>query len=285
MEEEDEVSTGKLYGAIMEVQRTLKENTQSISNLTVSMDELKSQHSELKKDLMSFKTNTQAQIKALENSQHEITKSQNFLNQEFEKFKERLDSTEERAKSAEATVIQSKADIQILRDDLQKQHDSINSLEQYGRRTMLEINNIPYKDDEDLREIIAGIASAINMENFNYETDIDIVHRLQSKLAIAPIIILFRNRTIRNEFYQKRTSLRNVTLKNLVGLNYEEDTPIFINESLTVQNRILFKKVREACKLQKYKYYWTSNGVIMCKKSYESEAITIKNQNEVAKIK
>ena len=175
--------------------------------------------------------------------------------------------------------------MQIIHEHLLTQQININSLEQYGRRNMLEINNIPVKDNENLKSIITAIASAMNLEEFNYNADIDIAHRIQSKLPISPIIVLFNNRTRRNEYYQKRKLLKGTTLKDLKELNFTENQAIFINESLTLFNRILFKKVREACKKQHCKFFWTSNGISMCKRNVQSDVVIIKNERDIERIK
>lgn len=236
----ESVTNEKLFEAIMDIKNSLNENNKTVSQLTISIDEIKQQHSDFKKELMSLKTNTQAQIKALESSQQAITESQNFINEEFKKIKVQLDAAEERSKSAEANVIKTKADIQIMHEDLLIQQNNINSLEQYGRRNMLEINNIPQKENENIRKIITAIACAMKIEDFNYNLDVDVTHRLQSKLTVPPIIIMFKDRTKRNNFYEKRKFLKGITLKDLSELNFVEDQPIFINESLTIFNRILF---------------------------------------------
>ena len=100
MGSEGEFSNKKLMEVILDVRNKLNENTQSIAKLTTSIEEIKEQHAGIKKELISLKTNTQAQIKALEASQQSITDSQKFLNGEFEEFKVRLDAAEERSKSA-----------------------------------------------------------------------------------------------------------------------------------------------------------------------------------------
>ena len=273
---------GATYGNITRM--NLNENTKTVSQLTASVNELKIQQSDFKKELMSLKVNTQASIRALESSQHKIADSQKFISEEFEKFKNRLDTVEERAKTAEANVIKTNADIQIIHEELQSQQDHTNALEQYGRRNMLEINNIPVKNEENMEAIIRAVATAMKYDTFNYDTDVDVAHRLQSKLNIPPIIVLFKNRSRRNEFYEQRKKLKGITLQDL-ELNFEEQTSIFINESLTIHNRILFRKVREKCKENQYKYYWTVNGVVMCKKNYQNDPITIKNQRDITKIK
>ena len=95
---------------------------------------------------------------------------------------------------------------------------------------------------------------------------------------------MFHNRTKRNEFYDKRKALRNITLKDL-DLNFQENANIFANESLTIQNSILFKKVRDTCKKNNFKFYWTYNGKILCKKNTKSNTIVIKDEKDLQAIK
>ena len=112
---------------------------------------------------------------------------------------------------------------------------------------MVEISNIPVKPEESMKSIITALVTNMNISNFSYDNDVDVAHRLRSKLSPPPIIVMFHSRTKRNEFYDKHKALRNITLKDL-GLNFEENANIFVNGSLTIQNSILFKKERDTCK-------------------------------------
>ena len=117
----------------------------------------------------------------------------------------------------------------------------------------------------------------MNANNFSYENDVDVAHRLNSKLSPPPIIVMFRSRTKRSEFYEKRKTLKNITLQDL-DMDFEENNTIYVNESLTIWNSILFKKVRDTCKKNnEFKFYWTSNGKILCKKTVKSTNIVIKD--------
>ena len=104
---------------------------------------------------------------------------------------------------------------------------------------MVEISNIPVKPEESMKSIITALATNMNINNFSYNNDVDVAHRLHSKLSLPPIIVMFHSRTKRNEFYDKSKALRNITLKDL-DLNFDENANIFVNESLTIQNSVLF---------------------------------------------
>ena len=66
------------------VNSSLNKNTESVEQIANNLDEIKIQQNDFKKDLLSFKSNTQAAIKALEPSQQATGESQDFINKEFE---------------------------------------------------------------------------------------------------------------------------------------------------------------------------------------------------------
>ena len=102
------------------------------------------------------------------------------MSTEFEKFKKTLTETEQRAKAAESEVVRLNADLQIMRKDIQDQQIDYNNLEQDGRN--MEINNIPENNNGDSKTIITAIAKIINYQNFDYDREVDVAHRLQSNL-------------------------------------------------------------------------------------------------------
>ena len=111
---------------------------------------------------------------------------------------------------------------------------------------MVEINNIPFTTDENLESVITDIAKkGMKLDHFNYKQNVDVAHRLNSKLPIPPIILIFNSRSMREEFYQSRKQLKNIKLRD-INPNYEGNNVICINESLTIKNADLFRKVRQS---------------------------------------
>ena len=90
---------------ILDIQKNLNKNTDTFSQIMINMEDIKKQQEEIKKEFLSFKTNTQASIKALEVNQQKLTESQQFINAEFEVCKSNQKTTEERAKSAKAKIV------------------------------------------------------------------------------------------------------------------------------------------------------------------------------------
>ena len=205
-----EVSNNKLMEVILDIQKNLNKNTDTFSQIMVNMEDIKKQQEEIKKEFLSFKTNTQVSIKALEVNQQKLTESQQFINAESEVCKSNQKTTEERANSAEAKIVNLNAQRESFHETLREEQNRINNLEQYGRRNMIEISNISLKKDENLQSIITALAKNMEIKDFTYEMDVDVAHRLNTKLTPPPGIVMFRSRTKRNDFYEKRKPLKNI---------------------------------------------------------------------------
>ena len=187
--QQEEFTNNKLFDAVLDLKSNLNKNTASVEQIANNLEEMKIQQNDLKKDLLSFKSNTQAAVKALEASQQAVGESQDFINEEFETWKVKQGTSEERAKAAETKIINMKAEIHSLQETILDEQSNVNHLEQYGRRNMFEINNIPFTTDENLESVITDIArKSMKLDHFNYKQYVDVAHRLNSKLTI-PLII------------------------------------------------------------------------------------------------
>ena len=168
--QQEDITNNKLFDSILDLKSNLNKNTASVEQIANNLEEITIQQNDLKKDLLSFKSNIQAAIKALEASQQAIGESQDFINEEFETWKVKQGTLEERAKDAETKIINTKAEIHSLQETLRDEQSNVNDLEQYGRRNMVEINNILFTTDENLESLITDIArKGMKLDHFNYK--------------------------------------------------------------------------------------------------------------------
>ena len=56
---------------------------------------------------------------------------------------------------------------------------------------------------------------------------------------------------------------------------------VFINENLTRPRKKLLWMTKQKAKLADYKYLWTSNGNIFVRKSEETDALTVKTNDDL----
>ena len=156
--------------------------------------------------------------------------------------------------------------------------------EQYTRRTMVEVNNIPKQESEkeNSLDIIYKLLDLLKL-NLDRKT-IDVAHRLSDK-PDSPIIVKFTTRSARDLFFNNRSRLANHTIADL-GCNIDpnkKSKKIFINESLSHSIKVLFKEVRNQCEKKNYSYAWTRNGVIFIRKNKDSQAIRINSEDDFSR--
>lgn len=60
---------------------------------------------------------------------------------------------------------------------------------------------------------------------------------------------------------------------------------LFINEHLTMDNKLLFKETRETIKAKHYKYAWVKDGNIYIRKDDSSRVLQVKSRDTLSKLK
>ena len=123
-----EVSNKKIIDTILELTNNFNENAKSMSQISATLDDIKIQQNEMKRDFLAFKSSTQASINALESSQQKVVESQEFLNSEFEDIKKELEPTKKRAEEAETKAAKLNAEVQTIHENIQREHDRNNDL-------------------------------------------------------------------------------------------------------------------------------------------------------------
>jgi len=147
-------------------------------------------------------------------------------------------SLKSKVKSLEDDLSKSKGhskEIEQRLDDVEARH---NNLEQYTRKFNLVIHGIAEREKEDNAENVIELGKLLNVNLTR--SDIDIVHRLNTKYKTEPrqIIARFSSYNAKNKLYKARLYLRNVTSRDL------GPGKIYINENLTSWRTELFKEVR-----------------------------------------
>ena len=125
------------------------------------------------------------------------------------------------------------------------------------------------------------------------------IHRT-SKKSIAPIIVLFTRKTDRLNFFNQRHKVKGLINLHfstqeeveegedqevILNTNQTQGNYIYINESLTQENRRLLKETRIKSKDKKYKHKgYTYNGQVCTRKTDISEAIDSTCMEDLKKI-
>lgn len=186
---------------------------------------------------------------------------------------------------------------EILKNNLEEmkiQNESrLDDLENRSRNCNLEIKNVPETKEEDVVKIIHEIGKAIGIQNFT-EGDVQVAHRVDfrnKERGHRTIIAHMSSRYMRNKwlnhyrnFLKSGNNGQRTQLKaKAINKNLADDVPIYINEHLTVQKKILLKKCKETAAQNGIKHVWVKDAYILVRKMDKGPVMKINTQQELEK--
>ena len=254
------------------------------------------QNSKIKEELAKFKLDICKRVEVVENDIGEMKVDITYVKKSQQFQSEQYDAHSNIQKKIEGCYINYEKTVKILEDrivDLEKsaldEKLSRNYMENNSRKINIEITGIPVGHEENCKVIAKKIGEMMRVED-KY-LNIDVAHRLltNSEERIPAIIVKFKSREDRDKFFEKRSNLKGKTIED-IGYSKNHATEkiyhkIYINESLSVFTKLLFRKSREACRAHNYKHCYTSGGVVYVKKDRDLQKMRINHEGDLRKIK
>ncbi|XP_022796131.1 uncharacterized protein LOC111334604 [Stylophora pistillata] len=195
-----------------------------------------------------------------------------FVNAKYDELLEMLKSSKEERKA--------------LKDENKILHDENKILK--TRRECVEIRGIPVAatpSEEQTNNVVTDVGKLLGMDIT--QNDISVSHRMpqnqkhKGKPGPPAIIVKFTMRDVKDNFYRARKQLKDLTTRDL---GYSEKNKIYLAESLTERNRMLFKDCLKVKKDVEFKFIWTLHGKILMRKDKESAVHHINNKGDLQKI-
>lgn len=247
-------------------------------------------------DLEAFMKHIDSKFKALAD---EIKSMKSSINEKFTTFKEKQSSFETRINTLEATIgdlTTTNTKLSTNNETLQKQlsdlQGQLDEQDQRSRLCNIELQNVPFKKGENLNHLAQALGRLTNVEIKH--GSIQSIHRVAHNMKSSRpknIIIQLTTRRLRDELIAAARVRRGITAGQLLEATGttnpgagSDQTPIFVNEHLTLKNKILYSRARDAKKSSNFKFIWISNGTILLRKDDNTKIITIKKESDLAKI-
>lgn len=155
--------------------------------------------------------------------------------------------------------------------------------DQYDRRNNIEIRNLPERNGENLYEIAQSISELLNVKIL--KNDIEFITRVSPRDShsnkIKPIIMKVSS-DIKNKIITASRKKKSTTTKeiNIPGT----DQHFFINEHLTIANKVLLNKTKIYAKEKGFRYVWVRNCKIFLRKNDTSPAKLISSVADLGRM-
>lgn len=167
-----------------------------------------------------------------------------------------------------------KTDVEELKQETERIGNTLNDHK-------IEIKGIPYKQNENITEIVKKIAE--NLDNPIKTEDIDNAYRvgIRDNKKTSPIVISFIRKSSKEKFLMMRK--KRSMFADEIGFE-DNRSQIFINDYLSKKGKELLWKTKKAKIEKKYKFMWIKYGTILIRKNENSEVIKIITEEDLNKI-
>lgn len=250
----------------------------SISNLRNDFNNLATTSSQIQSELKELRSdffNTKQDISILNTKHLELSKVVDDLKSSVEFNSANIIDTVKRTKEMESKIVTSAS------EPIFTLVNKIDRLEQQARQCNIEIGNLPEKRGENLVVILESIAAAINIPIA--QRDIVAIHRVPHahthNSRPKNIIVKFTSRLLRDNVLSAYRLSKGFT-SDRIGLTGTQ-CRIYLNEHLTLRNKELFRKCRDAAKTNKFKYVWVRNATVLAKENDDSPTIAIYSEDDI----
>lgn len=244
-------------------------------------DDSESRFTKIEELISDLKSTLTDRSNELDQKLQKVIDSQSFLSQQYDNFRKVMDNImKDNVDLRKENVILTKR-ASVMETEITQARNEINDLEQYGRRSMLEIAGIPRSSKEDAEEIVLDLCKSMNVKV--KPEDIEACHRISPR-DTASIIVKFCTRKTRDKVMAQRNTLKGKKTHDLNLVLESKSAYVYINESLTKKNKEIFSATLNFKKENHYKYIWTRNGTIYIRKSDNCKALRIRNNLDLEKI-
>lgn len=209
------------------------------------------------------------------------------IKEEHSKLSTKIKSYEDRFARLDKDIKQQNELISNLLAKSKLLEKEYNRSQQQSRFLNIEIVGVPEKSDENLIQILVQIATYINATIS--ADDIEFITRVQSHHSHPGrprrIIAKLKCRRAKEEIigkFKKENKAKGITSRDL-GFD-ENSSKVFINEHLTIANKMLLNNCKQRAQELNVKFIWVKNCSIFMRLNETSPPVQIHSDEDIKKL-
>ncbi|XP_039287363.1 uncharacterized protein LOC120352021 [Nilaparvata lugens] len=231
-----------------------------------------------------FKTDIFTELKTVKDEVTELTKSVVFLSASVDAsntLMAELKNSIETLK-AENTILRETSN--TLSNQVTDLQERVRSLEQYTRRSNIEISGVPATPKEEVIKLVMDVGAAIDVAV--EESHINAAHRVAGfRNDRAPsLIVQFTHRAIRDQWIKKyRENKESITAYNINPAF--KRSKVYINEHLAPVNKVFLAKLKAKYRAVRIKYVWCHEGKFFIRRSDGEKCQKVMSGSDIDNLK
>lgn len=160
-------------------------------------------------------------------------------------------------------------------------HDRVRELEQYSRKTNIEISGVPVTPRENTLSLHKDIGSAIGQEL--QDDQVMAAHRVPSfnSKRMPSLVVQFQTRVQRDSWLNSYKQRGQLAAKD-INKRFD-NSRVYINEHLSPDSKRFLRQLKEACKEKGVRFVWFRDGKFYVRKSEGEKCHKISKLDVVCK--
>lgn len=232
--------------------------------------------------LENLKTEVFGELKSYSTKLDKVESALDFLSNNVDKANKLLEEVKkdyvEIRKQNDGLILENKQ----LKTSMSDLKDKVRVLEQYSRRTNLEISGLPETRNENTFALLRDVGNAIGEEI--HENEVMAAHRVPSfnKKRPGAVVVQFLYRPQRDQWLSSFRRKKTLTA-NEVNSAFPNER-VYINEHLSPENKQFLAEVKKKCREMNIKYVWTREGKFYVKRNDNQRTHKINKLEELAHV-
>lgn len=256
----------------------LEKVMEDLRSLTVQLAPLPSMIETVKliqSDLKSLKADI-ADLKLLKSDIADVKASTEFVQYSVDTLTGQVGTLDKEVQELK----KSKDDIAILQRQVSDLRSMAREQDQRARMNNMEIKGVPMTNSENLFTLVSKIGNIIqcpiSKDQINY------IARVPSRgnKTIKSIVVSVHNRYQKDDFV---AAAKKLTI-TAADLGLQGATRVFINDHLTVDNKILLNKAKALAKEKNFAFTWVKGSKIFMRRNPTSPIMAIKTEGDLKKL-
>lgn len=230
---------------------------------------------ELNASIQTIKTEL-SELKTIKTEMSDIKTSVEFVDHKLDTLSDKIGDIEKEILHLQKT----KHDVDNLQLRVQKLEQQLKDNEQRSRLNNIEIKGVPVSQSENLFNIMANIGAHIKCvlpkEQINYIARVPMRNDKTNKT----IVVAVHSRYVKDEFVAAAKKCTTTA----ADLGLQGANRVYVNDHLTLDNKILLNKVKAMTKDRGYAFTWVKRCQIFVRKNPASPVIAIKTESDLKKL-
>lgn len=247
-----------------DVMTELKRLAAVTASLPQLVDSVRSIHTEL------------TELKNLKSELVDVKESINFMHDSVDTLTGKIGEIEQEIQ----TLLKTREEVKLLQHRMDKLESLVRDWERRSRMNNIEIKGVPATPSENLFQIFAKLGDHIKCtipkERINYIARIP----MRNDKVNKTIIVSVHNRYHKEDFVA--AARKSTVVPADLGLS--GDSRIFVNDHLTLEDKLLLNKVKSLAKEKNFAFIWVKGCKIYARKSPTSHVIIIKSEADLKKL-